>query len=49
MRRIDIVIPIYRGMDETVAAIETVHSSIDKDLVNVILINVIFPLCSVPL
>ncbi|KTJ29078.1 glycosyltransferase [Enterobacter roggenkampii] len=39
MRKIDIVIPIYRGMDETVAAIETVHSSIDKDLVNVILIN----------
>ncbi|ANR80893.1 hypothetical protein BBB57_23170 [Kosakonia sacchari] len=39
MKNIDIVIPVYKGLDETIACIESVHDSIDPGLVNVIIVN----------
>lgn len=39
MRKVDIVVPVYKGLDETIACVDTVIKSIDRDLCNFIIIN----------
>lgn len=39
VKHVDVIIPVYAGFDETVSAVSTAASTIDRDFVNLVVIN----------